>query len=62
MELTENDKIIKPRCPSCGRVVAEWLRGEAGYTCPRCHVKFAIDTINGRDLTEVLKRATTILT
>ncbi len=34
-------RTIKPRCPSCGKVVAEWVK-EAGFTCPRCGTSFVI--------------------
>ena len=56
------DKVIKPRCPKCGRVVAEWLEGSAGYTCPRCKLGFTLNTLisHQRDLTGTLKYANTI--
>jgi len=34
-------KIVKPKCPGCGKVVAEWVK-EAGFTCPRCGTSFVI--------------------
>ena len=37
-------KIIKPKCPQCGKVQQEWLDGEAGFTCPRCKLKFTLNT------------------
>ena len=55
------DKVIKPRCPQCGKVVAEWLKGRAGHTCPRCKLKFTLDTLAPfKDLTEILQCANTI--
>ena len=53
--------IVRPRCPNCGRVVAEWLRGASGYTCPRCHLHFALNSTGEGDLTNPAKCANTIL-
>ena len=36
------DKIIKPRCPVCEKLVAEWVI-EGEFTCPRCHVGFVVN-------------------
>jgi len=40
--------IIRPRCPNCGKVVAEMILGKARFTCPRCKVKFEISTQQGK--------------
>lgn len=52
-------QVIKPRCPQCRKVVAEWLKGEAGYRCPRCHLYFTLDTDKEKGLTNILKYANT---
>ena len=36
-----NNKIIKPRCPNCGRRQADWVV-EAKFTCPKCNAEFII--------------------
>jgi len=37
------EKVTRPRCPSCGRVQAEWVT-EAEFTCPRCNTRFEISS------------------
>lgn len=32
------------RCPKCQKKVAEKLDGKAGFKCPRCGMKFTLDT------------------
>lgn len=39
--MTLADKVLKPRCPKCGKVQADWVK-EAQFTCPRCHLTFII--------------------
>ncbi len=42
-----NDAVIlRPRCPQCGRVQAEWIEGRAKFICPRCHVTFVIGDLD----------------
>jgi len=38
-------KLLRPKCPSCNKVIADWLDGEAGYTCPRCKLSFTLNTV-----------------
>ena len=57
------DKIInKPRCPHCGVLIAEWLKGEIGIKCPRCHTKAVVSNSAMVGLTKVQNCANSILT
>lgn len=33
------DRIV-PRCPSCSKRQANWIDGNAGFQCDRCHTEF----------------------
>lgn len=37
-------KVIKPRCPSCGKVFLGALDGMAEHKCHGCGLEFTIDT------------------
>lgn len=40
--LTRDSIHSKVRCPSCGKVVADSIKGEASFTCPRCKIGFTV--------------------
>ena len=40
-----SERIIKPRCPRCGHVQADWIT-QAGFTCRTCHFKFEIGLVD----------------
>ena len=40
------ERLIEPRCPSCGKKLQEWLEGKGGYRCRGCGFKFELDTDN----------------
>lgn len=44
LEMIIDNPIIKPRCPFCGKVIAEWVKGEAGFTCRKCHCRGTISS------------------
>jgi len=37
-----NTPIIKPRCPTCKKCQANWVNGEASFTCKVCKTEFII--------------------
>lgn len=70
MEVTETVKIMeapknvvtRPRCPHCGKLVVEWLKGEMGYYCDRCKTSSIINSSAPVGLTKFESSAKTILT
>ena len=37
-------RIIRPRCPGCGKVFLGAMEGKVWHTCKRCHQEFIIDS------------------
>ena len=52
------DKTIRPRCPRCGKVQADWVN-EAQFTCRGCHLTFVIGATVFKPLTNTASSAIT---
>jgi len=45
-------KVI-PRCPKCGKRMADWIEGDAGFTCANSHCRTKFEIVEGRILVVV---------
>lgn len=50
------ERIIRPRCPKCNRVQADWIEGTAQFTCPHCHTTFLLTGVMGIPLVGLTNR------